>query len=114
MTDRSSVTRRGFSTIEVLVALFLLGIALQGVLAVSLASARGAARADSQRRVAARAATIADSLGTLGCRGSAGAQGGRDGTVAWTARHLTTGATYDVVVSPAHGSPWRLEVAASC
>jgi Tfp pilus assembly protein PilV len=98
MTDRSSVTRRGFSTIEVLVALFLLGIALQGVLAVSLASARGAARADSQRRVAARAATIADSLGT----------------VAWTARHLTTGATYDVVVSPAHGSPWRLEVAASC
>jgi prepilin-type N-terminal cleavage/methylation domain-containing protein len=114
MAPPRNAPRSGFSILEVLVALLLFGAALQGVLAIHLASARGARRATNQQLLAARAASLADSLGALGCRGASGAATGGDGAITWTARHQPNGAVYDVVVSPTLGLPWRLEVAGGC
>lgn len=114
MTPQLNAPRPGFSLLEVLVALLLLGAALQGTLAIHLASARSAHRATNQQAIAARAASLADSLGALGCRGTAGASSRADGTITWTARHQATGAVYDVLVAPMLGPAWRLEVAGPC
>lgn len=114
MRSQLNTTRSGFSLLEVLVALLLFGATLQGVLALHLASARGTHRSTSQRILAAHAASLADSLGALGCRGAAGAISRAEGAITWTARHQPPGAVYDLVVSPTSGTPWRVEVAGPC
>ena len=104
----------GFTTVEALVAIVLLGIALQGAFAVHLTGVRAAARATSGRRLADHVASLADSLGLAGCRGAAGRATTADGTVHWTPRHQPDGAVFDVVVQPQQGTPYALEVAGRC
>ncbi|MBL8984527.1 MAG: hypothetical protein JNL26_20240 [Gemmatimonadetes bacterium] len=104
----------GFTTVEALVAIVLLGIALQGAFAVHLTGVRAAARATRARHLADQVASLADSLGLLGCHGAAGRSTTAHGTISWTARHQPDGAVFDVVVQPRQGTPWTLEVAGRC
>lgn len=105
---------RGFTTVEALVAIVLLGIALQGAFAVHLTSVRASARATSGRHLADQVASLADSLGILGCRGAAGGASTPHGTMTWSVRHQPEVAVFDVVVQPRQGTPWTLEVAGRC
>jgi Tfp pilus assembly protein PilV len=107
-------TRRGITTLELLVAFLILGVSLQAVLAIHLATFRATSRATSHRRLASRAASVADSLGTLGCGSASGAWSTPDGRISWTTRHHPQVASADLIIAPVAGPAWRLEMAAPC
>ena len=99
---------RGFTLVELLVALVLLEVGLLGVAGTVILASRTLSRAEDRERAVTRAALVLDSLGGTGGGGS-GAWTGPWGELRWS-RHADGRIELEVVTR--HGRPWVVQDAA--
>jgi Tfp pilus assembly protein PilV len=106
--------RTAMTTPEVLVALIVLMLGLQGLLAMQLATVRATGRSESQRRVALHAASLMDSLASIGCLASTGSTTTAGGVLSWRSVVTPGAQTIEVQVTPRAASSWHLERIVPC
>jgi prepilin-type N-terminal cleavage/methylation domain-containing protein len=99
---------RGFTLVELLVALVLLEVGLLGVAGTVVLASRTLSRAEERERAVTRAALVLDSLeGTAG--GGSGAWIGAWGQLHWS---RDADGRVELRVVPRHGRPWVVQDAA--
>lgn len=108
------MVRRGFTLVEVLVALVLLEVGLLGVVGTLVLAARTLTRAELEERGAAEIARVVDSLVAAGLAAGEGRVPVRGGEVRWRAEggqlNLVFSTSVDtalVVLDAAPSRSWR-------
>ncbi|MGQ0648612.1 MAG: type IV pilus modification PilV family protein [Gemmatimonadaceae bacterium] len=107
--------RVGLTTIEVLMAIMLLGVGAVATLSVHASITRMSAHAHHRRLLALDATRVLDSLRAITCTTVApGSLVRRHGRLDWTARAASSSITVTLSAVPTSGVAWHAETILPC